>query len=75
MFSFTLLSLYPGERAKVFIVQKAGCAPEPVWSRWRRENLLGLELGSFDRSARGQILAPVVNSTKVLVLMRLPVEI
>jgi hypothetical protein len=42
--SSTLAALSPGKEPPVAIAQEAGWASEPVWTRWREENINTLPL-------------------------------
>jgi hypothetical protein len=57
--SFTPRPLYSRGRTPVLILKEAGCAPESVWTRWRRENSQSppvIEPRSSYRPARSQSL-------------------
>jgi hypothetical protein len=55
-------ALTPGKKSPVPIGKEGGCAPEPVWMTWRRENSLPYRDSNSDPSAVQLVSIPTALS-------------
>jgi hypothetical protein len=75
--SFMPMPLKPGERAPLLIGYGAGWAPEPVWTKWRRENSFPHRYSNSDPSvvqpvaSRHTDYAILVHNYNVVVTLKL----